>query len=110
MQITIKPSLLRHVAGSVVDQLLLHDFSPNEIRQAKLPKKSELIDELLANEKFLKGVNRYLSMYINDVYVLDDAFLDGSDPDIVLGKYVRKVERTTKKMDKLIEQKKLTQP
>lgn len=101
MQITIKPTMLRMVAAEYVNQEIYHEYDLTDLKAAGVPKRGELIDGLLANKKFMRGVERYLSEYINDVYVIDDAFCSGEMNPAPLGKYVKKLDKLRKdRLDK----------
>lgn len=101
MQITIKPTLLRMVAGEYLDQQLFSEYNRAELKAVGVPTRGELIEGLLTNKKFMRGVERYLSDYINDVYVIDDAFCSGDMNPAPLGKYVNKLDKLRKdRLDK----------
>ena len=99
MQITIKPSVLRRVAGQFIDQLIFHEYTADERKMVTLPKRRELIDQLLADEKFMRQAAKYLSDYVNDEYVVSDAFCDSYAEPRSLNKYIKKLDKAREKIE-----------
>jgi hypothetical protein len=73
MQITLNPKTLRKAVQFYVEDQIYNMYTKKELALANAPAKDVLIDELLEDPKFLKGIEKYVSKYVTDYDVLRDA-------------------------------------
>lgn len=97
MQITIKPGLIAQLVDQMVDYTLFDNYDKDVVKTAGLPKKAVIVKEILADEKFLKSAEKYLSEYLNNGDVINDAFHEANCP--VLGRYEIACEKAYGKLD-----------
>ena len=76
MQITLNPKTLRKAVQFYVEDQIYAMYTKKELALANAPAKDVLIDELLEDPKFLKGIEKYVSKYVTDYDVLRDAMDD----------------------------------
>ena len=76
MQITLNPKTLRKAVQFYVEDQIYAIYTKKELALANAPVKDALIDELLEDPKFLKGIEKYVSKYVTDYDVLRDAMED----------------------------------
>jgi hypothetical protein len=76
MQITLNPKTLRKAVQFYVEDQIYTMYTKKELALANAPAKDVLIDELLEDPKFLKGIEKYVSKYVTDYDVLRDAMED----------------------------------
>lgn len=73
MQITLNPKTLRKAVQFYVEDQIYAIYTKKELALVNAPVKDALIDELLEDPKFLKGIEKYVSKYVTDYDVLRDA-------------------------------------
>lgn len=76
MQITLNPKTLRKAVQFYVEDQIYAIYTKKELALVNAPVKDALIDELLEDPKFLKGIEKYVSKYVTDYDVLCDAMED----------------------------------
>jgi hypothetical protein len=76
MQITLNPKTLRKAVQFYVEDQIYAIYTKKELALVNAPVKDALIDELLEDPKFLKGIEKYVSKYVTDYDVLRDAMED----------------------------------
>lgn len=76
MQITISDKTIANLIGRLVDNQIFDNWDKDVIKAAKIPKRATLVKEILADEKYMKQMGKYLNSYINDADVIYDAICD----------------------------------
>jgi hypothetical protein len=75
MNVVLKDSLVkRMVADYIGDQLL--DFTDKDLKAAGLPTRKQLVEQVVADEKFQKALAKKLAEVINDGDRIFDALQD----------------------------------
>jgi hypothetical protein len=75
IQITINDKLVkRMVADYIGDQLM--DFTDKDLKAAGLPSRKQLVEQVVADEKFQKALAKQLAKVVNDGDRIFDALQD----------------------------------
>jgi len=79
MNITLKDSLVKVVLNEyVADQL--DEFTDKALKSAGLPTRKQLVEQILADEKFQKALAKQLAEVVNDGDRIHDALQDIAMP------------------------------
>ena len=73
MQITIPTKLVQQAITGMVEDQIYDNFAPEVIKAARIGKKADMVKAVMADEKFMKGLERFLTNYISDMDVICDA-------------------------------------
>lgn len=71
MQIIIKDNLIKAAIKKRVKTEIFDYFDRATIKESKIPSKKELVEQLMADDKFQAGIARYLSDLIDDDVIYD---------------------------------------
>jgi len=74
-QITLNEKLVKRiVSGYIADQL--EDYTDKDFKAVGLPTRRQLVEQLLADERFQKALAKKLSVFVNDGDLIHDALQD----------------------------------
>lgn len=76
MQITLSDKLLRKAVQFYVEDHIYMMYSKRELAQANVADKALMVHLLMTDEKFMKGIEKYVAKYVADYDVLRDAMED----------------------------------
>ena len=75
IQITVKDSLVKRILGDyIADQL--EEFSNKDLKAAGVPAFKQLVEQVLADERFQKALVKELAKVVNDGDRIHDALQD----------------------------------
>lgn len=92
MQITVSDKLIRSAVRDLLEIQLFTLATPQQRRDAGVPSKDKLVDELMQDPKFMERVAKYLTNYVNDADVISDA-LDEAPLHPRVKKLARELDR-----------------
>lgn len=98
MQITINPKIVKRCIGEMLEFNLYDEFIPQALKAAGAPKKSDLVEQLYADPKFISELGKYLAEYLsNSQDVIYDAACDVQSP--VVKKLYKDCEKAQDKIE-----------
>lgn len=78
MTVTLNDKKVRRSVEDFVQYYVFETYSPEALKAAGVPKKAHLVDQLLADSDFVKGFKTFLTNYINDPDLFNDAVAESN--------------------------------
>ena len=74
--ITISDKAIKDAAGYVIENHLFDEFSSDVLKRAGVPKKADLVKQMVTDEKFIATLGKEMGKYVDDGDLLYDVISD----------------------------------
>ena len=95
LTITIADKAIKNAAEYVVENHLFDDWNAETLKRAGVPKKADLVKQMVTDEKFIAHLSKQLGKYVDDGDLLYDVVCDMD----YLNKFYQACEKAADELD-----------
>jgi hypothetical protein len=93
MKITVNKNELREAVSDYVDHVIYEAYSRTRLKRARVPKKSELVDQLVRDKTLAAAIEKAVEVYLNNEFILYYIYKEGGYHDRPSEKLIALIEK-----------------